>query len=98
MSKKYSSLDDWKEDFKSKGYYHEWSEFILCDVLVFSTTRDLMSEIYEAIQKRYPDICVDHILYWGKPKWMHMVRNVLVSLERKKCAKSEGRGRWRKLK
>lgn len=37
MSKKYSSLDDWKEDFKSKEYYREWSEFILHDVLTFST-------------------------------------------------------------
>jgi len=98
MSKKYSSLVDWKKDFKSKGYYSEWSEFILHDVLAFSTTRDLMSDIYEAIRRRYPDTCVDYILYWDRPKWMHMVRNVLASLNRKKCAKSEGGGRWRRLK
>ncbi len=98
MSKKYSSLDDWKKDFKSKGYYHEWSEFILQDVLTFSTTRDLRSEIYEAIRRRYPDICVDYILYYGKPKWMHIVRNVLTSLKRNECAKSEGEGKWRRLK
>ena len=63
MSRKYSSVDDLMEDFKSKGYYHEWSKFILYDVLVFSTTRDLMSEIYEAIQRRYSDICVDYIFF-----------------------------------
>ena len=98
MSRKYSSLDDLMEDFKSKGYYHEWSEFILYDVLVFSTTRDLMSEIYEAIQRRYPDICVNYILYWGKPKWIHMVRSVLDGLMKKGCAQSEGGGKWRRLK
>jgi len=98
MSKKYSGLDDWKEDFKSKRYYREWSEFILHDILTFSTTRDLMSEIYEATRRRYPDICVDYILYYGKPKWMHTVRNVLTSLRKKECAKSEGGGKWRRLK
>ena len=98
MSRKYSSVDDLMEDFKSKGYYHEWSKFILYDVLTFSTTRDLKSEIYEAIRRRYPDICVDYILYYDKPKWIHIVRNVLTSLGRKKCAKSEGEGKWRRLK
>jgi len=98
MSKKYSSLGNFMEDFKSKGYYHEWSEFILYDVLTFSTTRDLRSEIYETIRKRYPNICIDYILYFHKPKWMHIVRNVLASLNRNKFAKSEGGGKWRRLK
>ena len=98
MSQKYLSLDDWKKDFKSKRYYREWSVFILYDVLVFHTTRDLKSEICEAIRRRYPDICVDYILYWGKPKWIHMVRSVLDGLMKKGCARSEGKGKWRRLK
>ncbi len=96
MSKRYSSLEDWMEDFKSKGYYAEWSKFILHEVLS-STPRDL-GEIYQAIRERHSDFCVDYILYWGKPKWMHMVRSVLDGLMKEGRAQSVSRGKWVRLK
>ena len=95
-TRKYSSLADWLEDFKSKGYYADWSDFILHSVLSFEI-RDL-TDIYGAIRKRYPDICVDYIIYWDNPKWKHMVRSVLDRLMKEGFAKSVSRGRWVRLK
>jgi len=95
-ARKYSSLDDWLEDFKSKRYYADWSNFILHSVLSFEIRN--LTDIYDAIRKRYPNICVDYITYWGKPKWMHMVRSVLDGLMKEGLAKSVGRGKWVRLK
>ena len=92
----YSSLSKWMKDFKSMEYYSEWSNFILHSVL--SSEEKTLKEIYEAIKQRNPEICVDYITYWGKPKWKHMVRSVLDGLMKEGLAKSVRRGRWVRLK
>jgi len=91
-------LIKWKKDFQGKEYYHKWSLFILDEVLTIGTTRDL-KEIYESVKRKYPSICVDDVKYWGRPKWMHMVRSVLDGLMKKGFVQSvDKKGKWKRLK
>lgn len=91
-------MKEWIKYFREKKYYHEWSLFILDDVLTIDTTRDLR-DIYEIIKRKYPAICVDDVIYRGRPKWMHMVRSVLDGLMKKGSAESvDKKGKWKKLK
>ena len=93
--REYSSLEEWMNEFKSKGYYTEWLNFILHNIL--STNEIALTKIYEKIKKKYPKICVDYITYWDKPKWEHMVRSVLDGLMKDGLAQSVKRGYWIKL-
>ena len=93
--KEFSSLEEWIKYFKTNDYFTEWSDFVLHDVLSPDGTE--LSEIYKAIKRKYPEICVDYITYWGSPKWKHMVRSVLDGLMKKGLAQSVRRGMWIRL-
>ena len=98
MNNENIKLKEWIKYFRVKGYYHKWSLFILDEVLTIGTTRDL-KEIYESVKRIYPSICVDDVKYWGRPKWMHMVRSVLDGLMKKGFVQSvDKKGKWKRLK
>lgn len=91
-TERHSSLAVWKKEFKKKKYFGLWREFILRSVL--SSEKTDLNKIYEEIKTRYPEICVDDVLYRGSPRWKYIVRTVLDSLMKAGKVKSVSRGKW----